>query len=93
MANSRPFAEGRPYQMDVQITYRVYAKVPAKGDLQPIQRKHRANHKGSMQMEGSRNYRGEGNGGSYPPAGIHSTKDECLKFHGIPEGKECVDDL
>ena len=44
-------------------------------------------------MEGGRDHRREGDGGSYPSASVNSTKDECVEFHGISEGEECVDDL
>ena len=44
-------------------------------------------------MEGGRDHRREGNVGSHTPAGINSPKDECIKFHGIPEREECDDDL
>ena len=44
-------------------------------------------------MERGRDYRREGNGGSYPFAGVDTAKDECVEFHGISEGQERNDDL
>ena len=79
--------------MDVQISHHIYTEVQKEDNLQPVQRKHRANPKGSMQMERSGDHRGEGYGGSYPFAGKHTAEVKCVEFHGLPEGEECVDDL
>ena len=46
-----------------------------------------------VQVERSRDHRGEGNGGSYPSAGVNTTKVERIELHGVLEREERADDI
>jgi hypothetical protein len=44
-------------------------------------------------MEGGRNHRGGSDERSRTSAGIDTTEDEHIKFHGVPEGEKRIDDI
>lgn len=44
-------------------------------------------------MEGGRDDRAEGDGGSYPFAGVDPAEVQRVEFHGVSEGEECAEDL
>ena len=46
-----------------------------------------------MQMEGSRNHRGESNGRSYTLVSINPAENKRIEIHGIPKREECANDI
>lgn len=79
--------------MDVQISYRIYAEIPAESDLQPVQREHRPNTEAIVWLQGSRDNRGAPDGGSCTHVGKHPAQDQRIEFYGISEREECTDDI
>ena len=69
LAQSLPL---RVYQMDMQVSYGFYTKVLQKDNLQCIEKRHTANHKGFVQMERRRDYRGAHDAGSRASTSKHT---------------------
>ena len=61
------------YKMGMQVSYRLYTKVSQKDYLQGIKKRHTANHKGFVQMERRRDYRGAHDAGSRASTLKHTT--------------------
>ena len=77
--------------MDVQVSHRVYSKVQKEGNLRRIKKRHPRVYSDTVQIQRSRNHRRTYDDRSCPSAGEYTTKNERVKFHGIPEGKERTD--
>ena len=60
--------------MDVQISHSVHTEVEKEDYLQQVQGECRTDTERSMQVEGSRDHRGESDGRSYPFAGEYSAE-------------------
>ena len=50
-------------------------------------------HKNTMQVQGSGDTGRAYDAGPCTPAGSDPAENKCIKFHGVPQGKECTDDV
>ena len=89
----KPDKQSGAYQVGVQVSCGVYAKVAKKDQLQPVQSRFAGDHTDAVQVQGSGDSGREQDAGSCTPANKYTTKDECVKFHGILEGEKCIDDV
>ena len=81
------------HKMDVQVSHCIHTKVSPVNNLQTNQEGHTSDNKRLMQMERRKNNRRKHDAGSCAFVGVDTTKNECIKFFGVSEGKECDDDI
>ena len=89
----KPNKQSGAYQMGVQVPHRVYSEIPQESNLQSAAGRHKGYNPNTVQVQGSRNYRRKYDAGSRASAVKYTTENECVKFHGILERKECTADL
>ena len=76
--------------MELQVPYRICAKISAKSLFRREANGDQRNIEEVMPVERSRNYRGRSMPGSYTYAGEHPAENERFGIYGIFEGEECV---
>ena len=79
--------------MDVQIPHRVHPQVSKKSDIWTIPGRSQGNHTESLPIQGHRDYRRPYDAGSRSLVVKYTTKVQCIGNHGVPQRKECTDDL
>lgn len=77
----------------MQVSHRVYPKIPAESDLQSISSRFAGYHQNAVQVQGSRDIGRKHDAGSCAPVVKYTTKDECVKLYGVLEREERVADL
>ena len=81
------------HKMDVQIPYRVHPQVSKKSDIWTIPGRSQGNHTESLPIQRHRDYRRPYDAGSRSLVVKYTTKVQCFGNHGVPQRKECTDDL
>ena len=79
--------------MELQIPYRICAKVSAAGGISANQGRYRKDNQAAMRDEESGNHRGRSMPGSYPYVSEHTAKYQRIAVCGISKGKKFIDDI
>ena len=77
--------------MELQVPYSVCTEVPTKSILWREEGSDRENTETAMRMERGKDSRGRSMSGSYPHAGIDTTKDSGNKLYDIPKREKQYD--
>ena len=80
-------------QVELEIPYRICAKVQAAGGISADQGRYRKDNQAAMRDEESGNHRGRSMPGSYPYVSEHTAKYQCIAVCGISKGKKFIDDI
>ena len=89
----KPDKQSGAYQVGVQVSCGVYAKVAKKDQLQPVQSRFAGDHTDAVQVQGSGDSGREHDARSRTPANKYTTKDERVKLYGVLKREKCADDV
>ena len=79
------------YQLELQISHSVCAKVQKENILRRKERRNRENIERTERMERSKHNRGRGLPRAHTYVGGNPPKNECIKFHGFSEREKQFD--
>ena len=85
----KPDKQSGAYQVGVQLSCGVCAKVPKREHLQPVQSRFAGDHTDAVQVQGSGDSGREHDTGSRTPANQYTAKDERI-FMGHSKGKSAL---
>ena len=81
----KPDKQSGAYQVGVQVSCGIYAKVPKEDHLQPVQSRFAGDHTEAVQVQGSGDSGREHDAGSRTSANKYTTKDERIRVSGALE--------
>ena len=89
----KPDKQSVAYQVGVQVSCSICAKVPKEDHLQPVQSRFAGDHTDAVQVQGSGDSGREHDARSRTPANKYTTKDERVKLYGVLKREKCADDV
>ena len=81
----KPDKQSGAYQVGVQVSCGIYAKVPKEDHLQPVQNRFAGDHTEAVQVQRSGDSGREHDAGSRTSANKYTTKDERIRVSGALE--------